>query len=152
MTPQEFNRQIDDRLQQLRANRPREVLIISQELKTAVQLRIQTRGENFLGASFIGYSRSWAKDRKSRGRQTNYVDFTDTGRLWANIQPAILSNTKDQTIVEVTARDRENQDKLRGARSLPRSAPRGNILIPNQKEIGLASEANRRRLLKYLNI
>lgn len=152
MTPQEFNRQIDDRLQMLRANRPREVLTIAQELKTAVQLRIQTRGEDFTGAAFVGYSRSWAKNRQSRGRQTNYVDFTDTGRLWANIQPAILSNTKDQTIVEVTARNRQDQDKLRGAKSLPKSKPRGNILIPNAKEIGSASEANRRRLLKYLDI
>lgn len=152
MTPQEFENNIDERIRLLRVNRPRETFIIAQELKTAVQYRIQTTGRNFSGMAFVGYSPRRESERQAKGRQVQFVDFTDTGRLWANIRPEVTENTKDKTIIEITARDSENQKKLRNATRQPRRSPRGNILIPSRSEIDLANKANQLRLQKYLNI
>lgn len=152
MTPEQFANNIDERLRLLRVNRPRETFIIAQELKTSVQYRIQTSGRDFTGAAFIGYSPKYESKRVSKGRQVAFVDFTDTGRLWANIRPEVTDNTKDRTIIEITARDRDNQAKLRGAVKQPKQKPRGNILIPSASEIELGRKANQLRVQKYLNL
>lgn len=37
------------------------------------------------GGRFKGYSQSAKKDRKKRGRQTSFVDLTDTGRMFRSL-------------------------------------------------------------------
>lgn len=140
----------------LQANRPKEVLIIGQELKTAMQLRIQTKGQNDKGTPFDPYNPQYAEARKKKGRQIARVDFTVTGQLWGNIRPVIISNTPLETVVEIGPTNADNEKKLLGALRTPitrprgTGAPRGKILTPNKKERKMISEANRRRLLKYL--
>lgn len=140
------------RLENLQRNRPKEVLIIASELKTQVQFRIQSKGTDFTGAAFIGYSPAYEKTRKSRGRQTGHVDFTFTGQLWNNIRPVVIANTETTTTVETGAQDAGNRAKLYGALKQPFGNPRGKVVQPNKAEIALAGEANKIRIAKYLQV
>jgi len=137
------------RIETMQRNRPKEVVIIASELKAQVQFRIQSKGTDF-GAAFIGYSPAYAGKRKERGRQVGHVDFTFTGQMWNNIRPVVIANTETSTTVEVGAQDAGNRAKLYGALTQPKADPRGKILQPSRSEIGLAGEANQRRIAKYL--
>ena len=145
MTAPDFIRTWQRKLDALNANRPRETFIIAQELKTAVQLRIQTSGRDYTLTPFVPYVPTYAERRKSKGRQTAHVDFTDTGRLWNNIQPEIVENTPTKTVIVTTARSNDNKNKLRGA-----LRKRGNITLPSKRDLDLAQKANEARLQKYL--
>lgn len=138
------------RIETMQRNRPKEVVIIASELKAQVQFRIQSTGTDFTGAAFIGYSPAYAGKRKERGRQVGHFDFTFTGQAWNNIRPVVIANTETSTTVETGAQDAGNRAKLYGALTQPKADPRGKILQPSRSEIGLAGEANQRRIAKYL--
>lgn len=144
MTPREFTDDFRNRAAQLAANRDRECLQISTEFKALIQLRIQTRGDNYQALPFSPYTPGHSNRRAKLGYQTEYVDFTMTGRLWANVIPQIESSTAQQTTVEIKARSPENQIKLQGA-----VRKRGNILLPAQDEIDLLLRLNTERIRKY---
>lgn len=144
MTPRDFASDLERRVAELNANRPRDVLQMALEFKALIQLRIQDRGYNFQERPFSPYTPAYAKNRQKSGYQAEYVDFTRTGRLWANVRPEVIENTETKTVVEITARDDGNQRKLQGA-----VKKRGNILLPSQKEIDLLTQLNRERLARY---
>lgn len=144
MTPRQFADDLERRVAELNANRPRDVLQMALEFKALIQLRIQERGYNFEERPFTPYTPAYAKRRVAKGLQDKYVDYTDTGRLWANVRPEVIENTETKTVVEITARDDGNQVKLQGA-----VKKRGNILLPSQNEVDLLSQLNRERLARY---
>ena len=150
MDAKDFTATYRARLENLQKNRPKEVLIIASELKAQVQFRIQSRGQDFTGAAFVGYSPAYTGIRKQQGRQTAHVDFTFTGQLWNNIRPVVIANTETSTTVETGAQDAGNRAKLYGALSHPAENPRGKIVQPARSEIDLAQEANKIRIQKYL--
>lgn len=126
-------------------DRPREALIIALDLNALVKIRIQRSGENAEGRPFSPYSQLYAKRRQNKGLQTNYVDFTDTGRMWANIRPQIVGNTLATTVIDTKAGNAGDQAKLDG-----QFKKRGNILIPNDKEQKTAEDANTARIARKL--
>jgi len=150
MDARDFSLLLRSRLESMRRNRPQEVLTIAQELKTAVQLRIQTTGTNASGQAFIGYSPAYKQVRAERGRRTDKVDFTFTGAMWNNIRAVVTENGEDFTVVVTGAQSADNKAKLYGALRQPAAKPRGKILLPDKSEIALAAEANKRRQMKYL--
>ncbi len=148
MNPSEFIQLYRARLDNLRSNRGEDVLTIAADLTAVVQLRIQSSGEDFQGSQYPGYTPNYAKyGRRALGYQAEYVDFTRTGRMWANIQPYLLNETESSVEVEITARDQDSQDKLRG-----QVDKRGNILRPSDDELQEVAEANRERIRKRLGI
>lgn len=150
MNLRDFGNLMRKRLDAMNANREKDTLVIAGDLKALIQLRIQTTGKAYTGATFSPYSASYKETRRKAGAQISYVDFTVTGELWRNIRSAVESSTSDSVTVEITARDKGNIDKLRGALSQPKSSPRGRILTPNEKEISIVQEANKDRVIKYL--
>lgn len=138
------------RFDRMASNRAKDALVLANDLKALVQLRIQTTGVAYTGRKFNSYSPGYAKKRASIGAQTSIVDFTVTGQMWGNIRAEVVASDSVSTTVDITARDTRNQMKLQGALTQPKSAPRGNLLIPNEQEIATAQEANRQRVLKYL--
>lgn len=138
------------RLDNLNDNRDNEALIIASDIHALVQLRIQTTGIAYTGSKFSPYSSGYAKQRKKAGAQTRIVDFTLTGEMWRNIRPEIIESTPTKTVVEIKARTANNQMKLTAALTQPASGPRGNILFPNERELAIANEANRQRVVKAL--
>lgn len=151
MNLREWGERLRGAVAQMDANRQREGLIIANDLNAMVWLRIQTTGKAYTGATFSPYSDAYKKVRRKAGAQTSYVDFTVTGQLARNVRPEVVASDNNSVTIEVTARDSANQMKLRGATVQPKGSPRGNILIPNEREIGIAQQANRDRVLKYIN-
>lgn len=147
MNVKEYIRRLKENLQELEDNRQTEALRIALDATALLKLRIQTTGTNADGQAFAPYVPAYARTRRNKGLQTGYVDFTDRGRLMANIQPRAELNEEGRTVVVVGARDSENIDKLRGA-----FKKRGNILRLSQNEIQLIADANRERLQKIFEI
>ena len=91
-----------------------------------------------------------AENEGATGRQTNYVDFTDTGQMWRSIAPRVSANTESATEVVIDARDPFNQQKLDKALVQPRGNARGNILMLSQDDIDDLTTAHGQRILNYL--
>jgi hypothetical protein len=137
-------------LASMEANAARECLIIANDLLAVTRLRVNTQGLDSDGTQFAPYSPGWARDRKTRGRQVAFVDFSDTGALWGAVAAKVEAQSPGSVTVVITARDALSQTKLRGALNTPGSRPRGNILVPTDDEIDMAAEANRQRIAAYI--
>lgn len=72
----------------------------------------------------------YKKIRELQGRQGSYVDFTITGRMWANIN--LISNNGDHSrgVAIIGAKDEEEKKKLAG-----NTSRKGDILDLSVKEI-----------------
>lgn len=116
------------------------------DLNATIQLRIQEKGEDSQGQQFSPYTKRYAqKGRKDLGYQSEYVDFTRTGRMFNNIQPQVVNNTQDNTLVVITARDTEQAKKLRG-----QGKKRGNIIYPSKTEIIILSNQYSAQILSLI--
>ena len=144
MTPREAAEDYARRFAEMSANRDRDALNIALEVKALVQLRIQTTGQNFEEVLFSPYTPAYTRNRQKAGYQTEYVDFTRSGNLWANVRPEVVESTDVKSVVEITARDDRNQVKLQGA-----VKKRGNILLVSQSEADLIAQLNQQRVQRY---
>lgn len=139
------------RIQQTRENlindRPKEAIIISFDLLALIKSRIQSRGEDYKGGQFALYTLGYKETRDKGGYQTGYVDFTISGRMWANTRPEVTGNTEGKTEVTIKGGNALTQAKLSG-----QFKKRGNILTPSQGEIILAQQANLERFNKARQI
>lgn len=133
--------------QNLIDNREAEVLRIALDQLALTKLRIQTKGQNFNEQPFAPYTPEYKKNRQAAGYQVGYVDFTRTGRLWANVQPRIVASNIFSATVQIEGQEQRSKDIIRGA-----ERKRGNILQPSKAEIELTRQANRRRVLKAFGI
>lgn len=128
-------------------NREREVLLIALDQLALTKLRIQTKGESFENRPFAPYVPAYAKERQASGYQVGFVDFTRTGRLWANIQPRISESSAFSATVVIEGNEQRSKDIVAGA-----AKKRGNILQPSKEEIEFTRQANRRRVLRAFGI
>ena len=150
MEANEFIRLTKDQLRQLEQNRPAECLRIALDLLALVRLRIQTTGTDYTGKRFAPYDPSYAVyGRQARGYQSNFVDFTRTGQLWASIRPEIIEATPERVVVEIKSRTSDKQQILDSQAGRPRRDPRGNILIPSEGERAQLNAWNTARIAKY---
>ena len=136
-----------ERLKAWTANRGAEVLRIGVSLAGQVKLRVSETGTNAGGSPFPGYTPGYRKTRAKLGFQVEYVDFTRSGALFRDVNAYIADDSPGRTVVTITARRNENQDKLRGA-----VRKRGNILTPAADELALAQAAYEERRRNYLGI
>lgn len=147
MSIQDFITNYRQRIDNLNRNRTDEVRKIALDLSAQIKLRIQSDGKDFQEQPFSAYTTSYANVRQELGYQVDYKDYTRTGKLMANVQPYVLEEDETKTVIEITARNEDDQLKLRGARRKD-----GNILLPTESEIELARQANIERIRKYLGI
>jgi hypothetical protein len=146
MTPEEFAQRLEQVKTIIISNRQNDCLKIAADLKALIQLRIQTGGNDSQGQRFAPYTSAYAKyGRNAQGYQSEYFDFTRTGRAFSNISPVVTDQSKNITIVQVTGRSNETLLKLAG-----QVKKRGNILTPSQSEIDITNKANAQRILKYI--
>lgn len=133
MTFDEFQAKLNAVRTTVISNRARLALLAAHDLSATIKLRIQEKGEDANGSQFSPYTPQYAiKGRKQKGYQAEYVDFTRTGRMMANIQPQVASDTQQKTLVVITARSQQERAKLRG-----QGRKRGNIIRPSQNEIAI---------------
>lgn len=128
-------------------NREREVILIALDQLALTKLRIQREGKDFNESPFAPYTDAYKKERGAAGYQVGYVDFTRTGRLWANIQPRISQSDVFSATVVIEGSEQRSKDIVRGA-----AKKRGNILQPSKAEIEFTRQANRRRVLRAFRL
>lgn len=126
-------------------NREADLLRISLDLSALIKLRIQTKGENAQGNPFEPYTPYSKRLRKAAGYQIGFVDFTQTGQMWASIRPRVLAHSREETTVVLESGNTRGQEIL-----VKQEPKRGNILTPNQAEIKIVTDANTRRILNRL--
>jgi hypothetical protein len=126
-------------------NREADLLRISLDLSALIKLRIQTSGKNFEGNPFPPYTPFSKRLRREAGYQVGFVDFTQTGQMWASIRPRVLAHTRDQTTVVIESGNARGQEIL--TKAVPK---RGNILTPSSEEIQIIRDANTRRILNRI--
>lgn len=124
-------------------NREAEAMRMAFDQLALLKLRIQTKGQNSNEQPFAPYVPAYARERQRSGYQVGIVDFTRTGRLWANVAPRVESATDTSVTVVIEGGEKRSKDIIQGARR-----KRGNILQPTRKEIELIRVANRERVLK----
>jgi len=126
---------------------PQRVLSIAFDLSALIKLRIQTRGENSQGASLLPYTPFTKADRKAKGYQIAFVDFTQTGQLWASVGPRLLSSADGVSTVVIESRNARGKGILEKA-----VAKRGNLLEISESETEIATNAYREGLDKLIQI
>lgn len=131
----------------LNANREARAMRIGFDLAALIKLRIQTKGQNSDEQQFAPYVPAYAKERKRSGYQVAIVDFTRTGRLWANVQPSVESVTATSVTVVIGGMSDYSKDIIKGAKR-----KRGNITQPTKGEIELARQANIEAVRKEFQI
>jgi len=145
MTATEFLDKLNRARDILVNTREQEALIIAFDLLALIKSRIQSTGKDYAGMAFIPYTPFTVKQRQKAGYQTGYVDFTQTGRMWANVHPVVKSHTEESTLVVIRGRDKDTIRKLSNQYN-----KRGNILTPSRGEQILVQQANKERILKAL--
>ena len=121
-------------------------LLVSNLFLAILKDRIQREGKNSDGAQFMPYTTPYKKKREKGGYQTGYVDFTVTGRMWANITPQAEIPSPGVAEVVIKARDQENQDKLNG-----QFKKRGNILTATEEEIDFINQREQAEFNKIIS-
>lgn len=126
-------------------NRGKDALVIGFDLLALVKLRIQTSGKNFEGEPLAPYTPFTKRDRKSKGYQIGFVDYTQRGVFWAGIRPRIESANIVNAVVVIGPTDAYGQEVLNAAQP-----KRGNLLLASKEEIDIVNQANIERVKKYL--
>lgn len=135
---------IADAKKQLEANREAEALRIAFDQVALLKLRIQQTGTDSTGSAFVPYTPGYEKQRKKAGFQTEYVDLTRSGSLFASIRPVVTSSNIFSATVEIGPQSTSEAQKLAG---LEKKRP--GILQPSEEELAVVRAANRERILKY---
>lgn len=125
--------------------REAEVLALAFDQVALLKGRIQQSGLNSEGRKFEPYEARYSKERAGAGYQVEFVDFTRTGRLFANIRPVVRSSGLLQTVVVIEGGDDRSKRILAGAEK-----KRGNILEPTAEELDFIRQGNRNRILSKI--
>lgn len=102
-------------LEELQAAQVEHSLLSNLDLIGLLKLRL-AKGQNAQGGRFTDYSDIYAKERREAGLQTQFKDFNVSGRLYASIQPEVISESNNRIETAITAKGQDNQLKIRGAR------------------------------------
>jgi hypothetical protein len=138
---------IRDIKQTIADNRAADALRISADLTALVKLRIQREGKNSENAVCAPYVPAYKKERAKAGFQTEIVDFTRSGRMFAAVRPVLRESGVFSATVAIEGTDDRSRTIIAGA-----ERKRGNILEPTPEEVNLAREANKDRIKTYLDL
>lgn len=122
------------------------VLAIAFDVSALIKLRIQTRGENSQNEKLPYYTPFTVRSRKAQGYQVGFVDYTQTGQLWASVGPRLISEGDGKVSAVIESRNQ------RGKGILDKAVPkRGNLLLASEEELKIAQDAYTRGLENLLN-
>lgn len=136
MTIEEYSNLFDRGVREVTNDFAQMALASVQDGLALAKLRVLERGEDADGNNFSVYSDAWAKDRASRGRQTEHKDFFDKGDLQASVYGDIDEQGNNTVSVTVRAHGQQNVDKLRGNSN----REGGFIFASNKEEIELIND------------
>ena len=146
LTLPEYVKRLAKTVKELRETKTQRAVGVSGDVMAQVKRRLQTQGRDADGATFKAYTKLYKTVRQNKGFQTNFVDFTRSGRMLNSINPSVERDGRFNTIVVLKAGNKEDADKLKG-----NAYHRGNILRPSKKELAFAIKIWRERALKIIN-
>lgn len=121
---------------ELEATREKDALRVSLDIIAQVKLRIQGAGKDYNEQPFTPYTPKYKETRAKLGYQTERVDLTRTGRLWANVRPVVIAKSLGIVTISVGAISKDNELKVRGF-----VKKRPNPMLPSKKELTRAQTA-----------
>lgn len=140
-----------ERIRQIKADfiatQGQDMLAAAFDLSALIKLRIQTTGQNYQGGQLPYYTPFTVKDRKRKGYQVGYVDYTQTGQLMASIGPRPISAENGIGKVVIESRNERGKGILESA--VPK---RGNLLQASADELKTVEEMYSQRRLSRLAI
>lgn len=140
-----------ERIRQIKADfiasQGEDLIAAAFDLSALIKLRIQTTGQSFQGGQLPYYTPFTVRTRKAQGYQVGYVDYTQTGQLWASVGPRLISAGEGKATAVIESRNDRGKDIL--DKAVPK---RGNLLQPSKEELQIANEAYQLRRLRRLNI
>jgi hypothetical protein len=143
MTAREFALRVRSISAEMQINRKADCLRIMTDLKGLVFFRVQSKGLDSRNQKFKPYSARRKKEREAKGRQVEYVDFTDEGKLASDTRARVINETETTVTIEISAPSEgyklSNIFAVRGDR----------VIDPSLAEIDLAFIANQARANKY---
>lgn len=156
----QFVAELDRIIMRLKADMPDIAVGYASDCIANVQERIQMTGTGSDGARLRAYTIAYEKFKKNpqktkRGRDlglgssryTGKVDYTLTGRMWADIRPLSVQSNGYNIRVLMGARKKENIDKLRGLYNRDKKNP----IAPSDEEIAIANENLKVTILGYFD-
>ena len=111
------------------------MLEVAQDANASLQNRIINTGYNAENRLFPPYSERYAKKRQSEGRQTGFVDFAFSGRMWSSVQVVSSPEEHKKGHARISTLSQEQMDKLSG-----NTEKKGTILDLNEEEIKFLSD------------
>jgi hypothetical protein len=129
----------------IRNDRPRLALAASFDFNATIQLRINETGNNSDNVPFSAYTIPYAKNRNAAGFQVAHVDFTRTGRMFANTLPRVVSSDVDKTLIRIAPSQQSEINKMRG-----QLRKRGNIMKPSKQEIQILTAQYSKQIIKQI--
>lgn len=138
------------RIQQMKSDllrtQAQRLLVVAFDVSALIKLRIQTTGENSQNQPLPYYTPFTVRTRKAKGYQVGFVDYTQTGQLWASVGPRLVSDGGGLCKVVIESRNQRGKDILTKA-----EPKRGNLLLASDEELKIAQEAYTRSIEKVLN-
>lgn len=140
-----------ERIRQIKADfiasQGQDMLAAGFDLAALIKLRIQTSGQDFKGGQLPYYTPFSVRKRKEKGHQVGYVDYTQTGQMWASIGPRLVGEGDGKATVVIQSSNE------RGKGILDKAVPkRGNLLQASVEELRIAEDAYKQRRIARLNI
>lgn len=126
----EYNRRLQGVINDLQTGAHAQVMMtIANGAISLIRKRVQETGEMPSGGSYPEYSLGYKKIREKKGRQTAFVDFTFTGRMWNNIKLVSDQNELEGGIAVIKATEDLQKQKLAG-----NTERKGEILALSEQE------------------
>jgi hypothetical protein len=107
-------------------------IIAGKDLTALIRLRVQ-KGERADGGSFKPYAELTKKIRASKGKQTNFKDFTFTGEMWRNFGEKGTSKSGNEVKITIGGKTSDSEYKI----SENTEREEFSIIKPSESELAL---------------
>lgn len=158
MTLAQFSISFDRMVHRLERDMPDLITGFAHDVIANVQERVQMQGKNSQGGRLKAYTKAYEKFKKNpqnykRGQElglassrfTGVVDYTLTGRMWADIRVLKVESNGSSVRAKVGAFNQENVNKLISLQKRDGLNP----IAPSAEEVEIAKENLKENILNY---
>jgi ABC-type uncharacterized transport system ATPase subunit len=132
----EYNNRLEGVINDLKGGAHADLMVtIANDAIAMIKQRVQETGVNARGGKYKEYTERTKEIRKSKGRQTGFVDFTFTGRMWSSVAVVLDKQQLQEGVAVIRPKNEEESEKM-----LKNMKMRGRILDLNEKEISFLAE------------
>lgn len=149
MTPDEATQRLRNCIRELSTQTAKVILIAASDMDASIQRRVRGSAIDDSGNPFGIYSAKTQAIKRRSGRKSAsfpLINFEDTGRMWNNTKPTIISEDAHSAKVEIKPQQSGEQEKM--IKNVERF---GLIIRPNKDELADAKRAIKAGITKIIN-